>query len=158
MDFDLEKLTELMESMKDKGFTGVTIKEKDGREIRLEREEKVLHPSPYPGVALASPPPQVEVTPTPQPLPHKEEEGEEKSKGGEEITSPMVGTFYVSPSPEDEPFVKVGDRVTEETVICIIEAMKVMNEVKAGKAGAIAEAYVNNGQPVEFGSKLFRIV
>ncbi len=73
------------------------------------------------------------------------------------VSSPMVGTFYSSPSPEDPHFVKVGDRVEKHTVICIIEAMKVMNEVKAGVAGTVAEVLVENGQPVEFGTKLFRI-
>lgn len=73
------------------------------------------------------------------------------------ITSPMVGTFYASSSPEDAPFVKVGDKVEKHNVVCIIEAMKVMNEVKAGVSGVVAEILVENGQPVEFGTKLFRI-
>jgi len=74
------------------------------------------------------------------------------------ITSPMVGTFYHSPSPNDPPFVKVGDRVEKNTVVCIVEAMKVMNEVKAQIAGTVAEVAVENGSPIEFGSRLFRIV
>lgn len=74
------------------------------------------------------------------------------------ISSPLVGTFYCSPSPEAAPFVKVGDTVSEETVVCIVEAMKVMNEVKAGMAGRIIEVLMTNGDPVQFGSKLFRIV
>lgn len=74
------------------------------------------------------------------------------------VTSPMVGTFYLTPSPDDAPFVKVGDKVDKTTVACIIEAMKVMNEVKAGVTGTIAEILVENGQPVEFGTKLFRII
>jgi acetyl-CoA carboxylase biotin carboxyl carrier protein len=69
----------------------------------------------------------------------------------------MVGTFYSSASPGQPPFVKVGDRVEENTVICIIEAMKVLNEVKAGKKGTVAEVLIENTQPVEFGSKMFRI-
>ena len=77
---------------------------------------------------------------------------------GKFITSPMVGTFYRTPSPEDPPFVKVGDKVDENTVVCIVEAMKVMNEVKAGVSGVVAEICLDNGHPVEFGSKLFRIV
>lgn len=72
-------------------------------------------------------------------------------------TSPMVGTFYRAAAPEDPPFVKVGDKVEKDTVICIIEAMKVMNEVKAGVSGIITEILVENGHPVEFGSKLIRI-
>ena len=72
-------------------------------------------------------------------------------------TSPrrMVGTFYASASPEDPAFIKVGDKVDENTVVCIIEAMKVMNEVKAGCSGVVAEILVENGHPVEFGAKLF---
>ncbi len=74
------------------------------------------------------------------------------------ITSPMVGTFYAAPSPSDPPFIKVGDRVEKETVVCIIEAMKVMNEVKANQSGVIAEILFEAGQPVEFGAKLFKVV
>lgn len=77
---------------------------------------------------------------------------------GTYVTSPMVGTYYASPSPEDAHFVKVGDKVEKHTVVCIIEAMKVMNEVKSGHAGTVAEILVENGQPVEFGTKLFRII
>lgn len=73
------------------------------------------------------------------------------------VTSPMVGTYYSSPSPDEGPFVKVGDKIDKNTVVCIIEAMKVMNEVKAGVAGTVTEILVENGHPVEFGSKLFRI-
>jgi len=76
---------------------------------------------------------------------------------GKCVTSPMVGTFYATPSPEAPAFVKVGDKVKENTIVCIIEAMKVMNEVKAGTSGTIAEILVDSGQPVEFGTKLFRI-
>lgn len=73
------------------------------------------------------------------------------------VTSPMVGTFYTSPSPEDSSFVKIGDRVEKGAVVCIIEAMKVMNEIKANVSGILAEVLVETGQPVEFGTKLFRI-
>lgn len=73
------------------------------------------------------------------------------------ITSPMVGTFYTGSAPEDPPFVKVGDQVEANTIVCIIEAMKVMNEVKAGVKGVVAEVMTDNGQPIEFGTKLFRI-
>ena len=69
----------------------------------------------------------------------------------------MVGTFYSSPSPDDPHFVKVGDKIEKHTVVCIIEAMKVMNEVKAGVGGTVAEILIESGHPVEFGTKLFRI-
>jgi acetyl-CoA carboxylase biotin carboxyl carrier protein len=73
------------------------------------------------------------------------------------VTSPMVGTFYSSAAPDQPPFVKVGDKVDEQTVVCIIEAMKVMNEVKAGVSGTVAEVMADNAQPVEFGTRLLRI-
>ena len=74
-----------------------------------------------------------------------------------EITSPMVGSFYASPSPDSGPFVSVGTEVSEETVVCIIEAMKVMNEIKAETRGVIAEIVAENGKPVQFGQPLFRV-
>jgi acetyl-CoA carboxylase biotin carboxyl carrier protein len=74
-----------------------------------------------------------------------------------EITSPMVGTFYRAAVPEAPPFVDVGREVNEETVVCIIEAMKVMNEIKAEVSGVIAEVVAENGKPVQFGQALFRV-
>jgi acetyl-CoA carboxylase biotin carboxyl carrier protein len=74
-----------------------------------------------------------------------------------DIVSPMVGTFYRSSSPESPPFVDVGKSVTEETVVCIIEAMKVMNEIKAETTGVVAEVMAENGKPVQFGQALFRV-
>ncbi len=74
-----------------------------------------------------------------------------------EITSPMVGTFYSAPSPDSPSYVSVGQEVTEDTVVCIIEAMKVMNEIKAECRGVIAEIVAENGKPVQFGQPLFRI-
>ena len=73
---------------------------------------------------------------------------------GTPVESPLVGTFYAAPSPDSAPFVQVGDRVTPDTVICIIEAMKVMNEIKAEKAGVVKEIVAQNGQPVEYGQVL----
>ena len=74
---------------------------------------------------------------------------------GTPYPSPMVGTFYSSPSPDSDAFVKVGDRIDEDSVLCIIEAMKVMNEIKAELTGEILEVLVENGEPVEFGQPLF---
>ena len=73
------------------------------------------------------------------------------------IDSPLVGTLYRAPSPEAAPFVKVGDKVTPDTVVCIVEAMKVMNEIKAEKSGVIRDILVENGSAVEFGQPLFVI-
>lgn len=78
-------------------------------------------------------------------------------EGKEVITSPIVGTFYRAPAPDADPFVNVGDKVTEESVVCIVEAMKVMNEIKAEKSGVIREILMENAQPVEFGQPLFVI-
>ncbi len=74
-----------------------------------------------------------------------------------EIKSPMVGTFYASPSPDSPAYVSVGQEVTPDTVVCIVEAMKVMNEIKAEVAGVIAEISAENGKPVQFGQALFRV-
>jgi acetyl-CoA carboxylase biotin carboxyl carrier protein len=74
-----------------------------------------------------------------------------------DIVSPMVGTFYHAASPDAPPFVEVGTRVNEDTVVCIIEAMKVMNEIKAETSGVIAEVVAENGKPVQFGQALFRV-
>jgi len=73
------------------------------------------------------------------------------------ITSPIVGTFYSSPAPDKDPYVKVGSKVSPETYVCIIEAMKLMNEIEAEVAGEVVKIYVENGQPVEFGQPLFGI-
>lgn len=154
---DLKQIKELMAAMERFRLNKVTVKEKTGFEITLEKSEprleasayikKEVHPSPeisrsvsHPEMPIASPVQQA----APQ-------------KAGIYVTSPMVGTFYRSPSPQDPSFVKVGDVVKENTVVCIVEAMKVMNEVKAGKSGKIVEILVENMQPVEFATKLFRI-
>lgn len=73
------------------------------------------------------------------------------------VKSPMVGTFYRSPSPDNPPFVELNARVEEKTVVCIIEAMKIMNEIQAETKGTIVEILVENGQPVEYGQRLFKI-
>ena len=81
----------------------------------------------------------------------------EEEVGISYIKSPMVGTFYRSPSPESKPFVEPGAKVTETTVVCIIEAMKIMNEIQAEAKGTIVEPLVESGQPVEYGQKLYKI-
>ena len=85
---------------------------------------------------------------------------EQQAQGQEnlvEIKSPIVGTFYATPSPDSEPYVEVGSVVNPQTVVCIIEAMKVMNEIKAETSGTIAEILVTNGQAVEYGQVLFKL-
>ena len=80
-----------------------------------------------------------------------------KDASAGQIVSPMVGTFYTAPSPDSEPYVKVGQEVGPETVVCIIEAMKVMNEIKAEVQGVITEIVAQNGKPVEFGKPLYAV-
>lgn len=73
------------------------------------------------------------------------------------VKSPMVGTFYRAASPESKPFIEIGGRCVENTVVCIIEAMKIMNEIQAETKGSILEILVDNGQPVEYGQRLFKV-
>jgi acetyl-CoA carboxylase biotin carboxyl carrier protein len=73
------------------------------------------------------------------------------------VKSPMVGTFYKSPSPESKPYVDVGTKIEENTLVCIIEAMKIMNEIQAEVKGTVVEILIENGQPVEYGQKLFKL-
>jgi len=98
-------------------------------------------------------------TATPAPLVDNESESPtEPVKGSfKEITSPMVGTFYAAPSPESPAFVEVGKTVNPETVVCIVEAMKVMNEIKAEISGKVVEVVAESGKPVQFGQVLFRV-
>lgn len=155
---DLDTIKKLMKAMEERGITRVSLKEESGFAIELERSEHVcMKPdakerSQLPVAAHQSP-----VFEKQSDVSKKEIVPNEGGGAAEDITSPLVGTFYVSPSPEDPPFVNVGDVVKEGTILCIIEAMKVMNEVKAGKSGKILEVCVDNGSPVEFGTKLFRI-
>lgn len=99
-------------------------------------------------IAAAPAPPAPAAAPTTTPSP---------ADDGKYITSPMVGTFYTGPSPESPAFVSNGDTVRDDSVVCIIEAMKIMNEIQAEQSGTIAEILVDNGQPVEFGQRLFRL-
>ena len=87
----------------------------------------------------------------------KKKEEEESEAGLHIITSPIVGTFYRAASPQADPFVKVGSQVENDSVVCIIEAMKLMNEIQAETAGTVAKIYVENGQPVEYGQPLFGV-
>ena len=108
-------------------------------------------------VSLASPSPAPFLAPvaTPQPVPP--EAPQETETGLHYIKSPIVGTFYKSPSPSSEAFVSLGDFVEKGAVVCIIEAMKLMNEIESDMAGEIINILVENGQPVEYGEKLFAI-
>ncbi len=145
---DVKKIQELIDLMELRGIKRLVIREA-GFEVELEKaEERVKHPTLPPPVPIA---PQIHnhVVPT-QP-----ETADSKNKTY--VTSPMVGTFYASSAPGEKSFVQVGDNVEKDTIVCIIEAMKVMNEIKAGTAGRISEILVQSGRPVEFGTKLFTI-
>ena len=85
------------------------------------------------------------------------DQGTAEDEGLHSITSPIVGTFYRAPGPDQEPFVKLGDRVTKGQTLCIVEAMKLMNEIEADVSGEIVKIYAQNVQPVEYGEKLFAI-
>lgn len=143
MEIDLEEIEALMEAMERHDIAVLKVKEGE-QEIKLEHASRRVAP-----VAAAP------VPATPPPVPPKDEPP--AAEAGKWIPSPMVGTFYRASSPDADPFVKEGDTVSEETIVCIIEAMKVMNEVKAGVSGTIAKVKPNSGDPVEFGSELFLI-
>ncbi len=166
---ELKQIKELMAAMERAGLKKLSIKEKSGFELQLERHDEpgMAHssalppPSPFYSAAHFHPRESEHHHPRPSALPAKEGHAEApapKKEDGKHVLSPMVGTFYNAPSPDDPPFAKIGDRVEENTVLCIIEAMKVMNEVKAGVSGTLAEVLVENAHPVEFATKLFRIV
>ncbi|MFR2571602.1 MAG: acetyl-CoA carboxylase biotin carboxyl carrier protein [Clostridia bacterium] len=87
----------------------------------------------------------------------KEVEETSKKETGNIITSSLVGTFYIKPSPSSNPYVEIGSKVNKGDTVCIIEAMKLMNEIESEYTGTIKEIYVKDGEPVEYGSKLFRI-
>ncbi|MBS1370208.1 MAG: acetyl-CoA carboxylase biotin carboxyl carrier protein [Lentisphaeria bacterium] len=106
---------------------------------------------------VAAPVSAVAAAPAPAAVPASAAPEAPAAAPAETIDSPLVGTFYRASSPEAQPFVKVGDKVTPDTVVGIIEAMKVMNEIKAEKGGVIKEIVVENGQPVEYGEALFVI-
>jgi len=166
---DLKQIKELMTAMERAGIKKLTIKQKGGDELHLERQEEnpSQHHAPvaafYPPVYAHPPSRESETRHAPMQKAMHDDASSMKEKKAEEtsgkfVSAPLVGTFYSAASPDDPHFVKVGDRVNENTVLCIIEAMKVMNEVKAGMSGTIAEILVENAHPVEFGTKLFRIV
>lgn len=141
---ELNVIKKLIELLDENNLKKIHLREGDF-EIFLEKDE--AEPS-----KKTSLPRQVEKS-----KPVEEILSEKKDIEKEFILSPMVGTFYSANAPEQPAFVKIGDKVDENSVICIIEAMKVMNEIKANKKGIIKEILVENAHPVEFGSKLFRI-
>lgn len=156
---NMAELRELAELVDAHGFTDF---EFENENIRVRLSKQVTAPQfiqsvqpltahSVPSSAVASP--KVET-------PHPGAKAEDEASADEDlfkITSPIVGTFYAAPGPDRPAFVSVGDKVTENTVVCIVEAMKLMNEIQAEASGQIAKIYVENGQAVEYGQPLFGI-
>jgi acetyl-CoA carboxylase biotin carboxyl carrier protein len=150
---DLDELRQLVELIDRHGFTEFEI-EREGIRIRLRREltPQVIQSAP-PAPPAARPATGEAAPPTPAAPPAASTPVAEAPQ--RVITSPIVGTFYRSPSPDAEPFVNIGSTVTPDTIVCIIEAMKLMNEIQAEHSGVIKEILVENAQAVEFGQPLF---
>ena len=152
---DIRKIKKLIELLEESGIAEIEIKE--GEEaVRISRMPAVPAQPPQvthlaalpPAVAAAAQSPGVEVAAT--------DSAAAKPKPSEHvITAPMVGTFYASPSPGAKAFVEIGDEIKVGQVLCIIEAMKMMNQIEADRAGRVASVMARNGDPVEFGQPLF---
>jgi acetyl-CoA carboxylase biotin carboxyl carrier protein len=155
-DTDLQKIKELIEIMKANDLLEVEIKHGDDKVFlkRCPPQQPIVAALPMVGPQVTTPPVPggigVSLPPTQPQAPQKEE-------NLAEIKSPIVGTFYATPSPDSGPYVEIGSQVTPQTVVCVIEAMKVMNEIKAETSGTIVEVLVTNGQAVEYGQVLFRV-
>ena len=146
MKFDIDYVEKLAKVLADNSLTEISLE--DGEQAITLRKEVMGVAAP---VAAAPAPQQVQTAPASSPAEQKE------VKKGKPLTSPMVGTFYSAPSPDAEPFVTVGQTVKEGDVVCIVEAMKLMNEIEAEFSGKIVEIGVQDGQPVEFGQVLMYI-
>lgn len=154
-DADVQKIEELIKIMKENDLVEIDIRHGDDQ-ISLKRAQPV-QASNVAGPIIAS-------LPTALPggvvSPEQAAAGAASAAAQEElleIKSPIVGTLYEAPSPDSEPFVDIDSRVNAQTVVCIIEAMKVMNEIKAEVSGTIVEKCITNGQAIEFGQVLFRV-
>ena len=146
---DLRKLKTLIELVETSGIAELEIQEGEER-VRITRalgptQQTVMLPAPHTAAAGIALPAPVEAPAAPAP------------SEGHVVKSPMVGTFYRAASPGEKPFVDVGDAVEPGEVLCIVEAMKLMNEIEADAAGTVKAILVENGQPVEFGQPLFVI-
>ncbi|MFV2069029.1 MAG: acetyl-CoA carboxylase biotin carboxyl carrier protein [Pirellulales bacterium] len=154
--FDVRKIRRLVELMNEHDLAEIDLRQADQR-IRLRRGGDPPQITASPSVAAPG-----QLPPTTVTAAGIASRGEVAGQASEPanltlIKSPMVGTFYASSSPEAEPFVKVGDRVNEETTVCIVEAMKVFNEIPAECSGQIVAMLVQNGDPVEYGQPLFKV-
>lgn len=155
---DSKRLAEIADVMEDRGLTRVRVEEPDGTAVELERAsaaQPVAVPMPMPS-AMAAPVAAPAAMPA-APEPAAQAPAAAPEPKGTEVTAPMVGVFYAAPAPGDEPFVHVGSKVKAGETLCIIEAMKVLNEVTAEADGEVLEICVADGGLVEFGSCLMRI-
>jgi len=142
----IEDIRQLVDLMVANDLTELNITDGDAK-VSLKRGAEVV-PAAAPIAAAPAAPSAPPAAPSAEPAP---------AENLREIRSPMVGTFYTASSPDSDPFVAVGEVVSDETVVCVLEAMKVMNEIKAECSGTVAEICVRNAQPVEFGQVLFRV-
>ena len=149
---NIKEIKEMLQLMADHGLTEIEI-EKDGMKIKLKKGVSgKYNAEEVPGMSSMV-----------VPMPHSAEKaGGESAQALEPanistVRSPMVGTFYASPAPDQAAYVSVGKRVKEGDVLCIVEAMKLMNEIKAEAGGTVTEVLVKNGTPVEFDQPLFKI-
>jgi acetyl-CoA carboxylase biotin carboxyl carrier protein len=149
-DNQLGKLKQIIEIMKEHNLVEVQMKQGDSEISVKKGQAGQPHISAIPIIGTAMPP----VMPG---AAGQAQAPEAKQENLVEIKSPLVGTFYAQPSPDSEPYVEVGSRVAPQSVVCIIEAMKVMNEIKAEVAGTIVEVVAVSGEAVEYGQVLFRV-
>lgn len=165
---DIRKLKELIRLMVENELTEIDLKdEKETVSLRREGSQApVVQVSPAPVAPPAAPAPAAPATPAaPAPAPAAPapaaapaaEPSPADTSNLEQITSPMVGTFYSAAKPESPAFANVGDTVTADTTVCIVEAMKIFNEIKAEQSGVIEKVLVSNGDSVEFGQALFLV-
>jgi len=153
-DADLQRIKRLIKIMKENELVEIEIKHGDDK-ISLKRSQpQAVVGQPITGVPVVGPDSAV-VSPSPQGQAGAGAAG--PTEDLEQIKSPIVGTFYATASPDSEAYVEAGSHVDPQTVVCIIEAMKVMNEIKAEVSGTITEILVDNGQAVEYGQVLFRV-
>ena len=147
---DIRKVKKLIELLETSDIAEIEIKE--GEEaVRISRSSSVMTTVVAPATAPVA-------APAPSPAAATEEKLPPQTTSGHVVSSPMVGTFYRSPSPSSPPYVEVGTHVKAGDVVCIVEAMKMMNQIEAEKAGIIEAILVNDGEPVEFDQPLVTIV
>lgn len=163
MHIDSKKLNEVAALMEDHGLTRVRLSEEDGRVVELERmtapaPEAIAVPVAAPMTPAAAPAAPAVIAPTEAPAPAAETAPAPTASNTISVEAPMVGVFYAAPSPGADPFVSVGSTVHVGDTLCIIEAMKLMNEVVAEADGTVAEICVQDGDLVEFGSCIMKIV